>query len=77
MKTAYLGLATVAVVLLASTTFVRADTLGDWEHLIEDTQIERVEPQGQYGDDPLGLLWDEEGLPFDEEIIMEDGLIVT
>lgn len=76
MKTAYLGLATVAMILLASTSPVRADTLGDWERLLEDTVIESVQPDG-YAEDPLGLLWDEEGLPFDEEIIMEDGLIVT
>ena len=70
MKTTYVGLATVAMVLLTLTTFARADVQTGWP---TPPIVSQQDTDGQ----PLGLLWDEDWLPFDEEIIIRDGLIYT
>ena len=75
MRTTYMALATTAMILLAMTTFVRAEDRSFTEPMppVDWSVMEEMDDLN----DPLGLLWDEEGLPFDEEIIIKDGLIYT
>ena len=77
MKTAYVGLATVAMLILTLTTFARADAQGGWTMPLQGIEAERPLTLDELADDPLGLLWEDDGTVFDEEIIIRDGVIYT
>lgn len=78
MKNAYLALAAVAMMILASVSIVRAETEPRIPTPADAVPaLERTLPLDDAEYDPLGLLWDEDGLFFDEEIIIKDGLVYT
>lgn len=81
VRNAILGTLAALLLLLAPAMVIASETSGETtDRVIEHDLLlenERAMPLGNVDADPLGLLWDEEGLPFDEEIVIKDGLIYT